>query len=151
MELAPYVDLERFMGLWYVHGYTPTPLDPHAFNPTETYELKPDGRIQTTYRFRADGPSGPEKAYHPVARVYDRETNAEWRMRFFGVINTPYLILYVSDDYTATVIGHPDRDLAWIMTRESAISADRYDVLLQELERRDFDLSAFKRATHSER
>lgn len=148
MEIAPYVDLERFMGLWYVHGYTPTALDPNAFNPTETYELMDDGRIQTTYRFRADEPYGQEKIYRPVARVFDTETNAEWRMRFFGVINAPYLILHVNDDYTETVIGHPDRDLAWIMTRSDSIETADYQSLLQKLKDRDFDLSEFKPADH---
>jgi apolipoprotein D and lipocalin family protein len=150
MELAPFVDLERFMGLWYVQGYTPTPLDPNAFNPTEEYELMDDGRIQTTYRFRADDPAGEEKVFRPVARVFDTESNAEWRMRFFGVINTPYLILFVSDDYTETVIGHPDRDLAWIMTRDVEVSEARYAALRDELKSRDFDLSEFVRAVHGE-
>lgn len=149
MTIAPYVDLERFMGVWYVQGYTPTPLDPHAFNPTEEYALREDGKIQTTYRFRADDPYGQEKVYRPVATVFDTETNAEWRMRFFGVVNTPYLILFVNADYTETVIGHPDRDLAWIMTRSQDIEPADYDRLVEELTKRDFDLSEFKRAEHA--
>lgn len=148
MEIAPFVDLDRFMGLWYVHGYTPTPLDPNAFKPTEEYELMDDGRIQTTYRFRADHPYGQEKVFRPVARVFDTATNAEWRMRFFGVVNTPYLILFVNEDYTETVIGHPDRDLAWIMTRDAEIDEDRYRALVSELTDRNFDMSEFKRAEH---
>lgn len=149
MEIAPLVDLERFMGTWYVHGYTPTALDPHAFNPTETYELRADGRIQTTYRFRAGGSDGEEKEYRPVARVFDPSSKAEWRMRFFGVITAPYLILYVSDDYTETVIGHPDRNMAWIMTRHPAIDDQVYTRLVEELTRRDFALSELQRAEHS--
>ena len=150
MELAPYVDLERFMGLWYVHGYTPTVLDPNAFNPTEEYELMEDGRIQTTYRFRADHPFGQEKVFRPVAKIFDTKTNAEWRMRFFGVINAPYLILFVDDDYRYTVIGHPDRDLAWIMSRSPEIEPAQYERLLAELTQRDFDLTTFKRGVHEQ-
>lgn len=149
MELAPFVDLDRFMGLWYVHGYTPTFLDPEAYNPTETYEMAEDGRILTTYQFNDGGFDGEQKTYRPVAKVFDTESNAEWRMRFFGVINTPYLILHVSDDYRYTVIGVPDRDMAWIMSRSPEIAPDQYAMLLQELEARDFDLSTFKRGQHS--
>ena len=150
MEIATYVDLERFMGVWFVQGYTPTPLDRNAFGPTEEYELRADGKIQTTYRFRADDVQGEEKVYRPVATVFDTETNAEWRMRFFGVVNTPYLILFVNDDYTETVIGHPDRDLAWIMTRRAEVDEERYAALLTELTKRDFDLSSFNRAVHGD-
>ena len=44
-ELAGAVDLGRFMGRWYVHGYTPTFLDKHAVNATETYKLNSDGKL----------------------------------------------------------------------------------------------------------
>jgi len=149
MALAPHVDLERFMGLWYVHGYTPTIIDPNAFNPTETYELAEDGRILTTYRFNAGSFAGEQKVYQPVARVFDETSNAEWRMTFFGVITSPFLILYVSDDYDATVIGHPDREMAWIMTRDGEIDESRYAALLDELKNWDFDLAKFKRGEHN--
>lgn len=148
MALAAYVDLDRFMGTWYVHGYTPTLIDAHAFNATETYEIGENGRILTTYRFNADAASGPEKTYRPSARVVNTTTNAEWRMRFFGLISAPYLILYVSDDYEYTVIGHPDRDLAWIMSRSPQIDAMRYAELRDELEQRSFALSKFQRVEH---
>ncbi len=148
MALAPFVDLDRFMGKWYVHGYTPTLIDPAAYNPTETYERAADGRILTTYQFNAGDFDGKQKTYRPVARIFDKESNAEWRMRFFGVINAPYLIIYVSEDYRYTVIGHPDRDLAWIMSRSPEIAEDQYGQLLSELEKRNFDLSTFRRGFH---
>lgn len=151
MPLAPFVDLDRFMGTWYVHGYTPTPIDREAFNPTETYARGDDGKILTTYRFNAGALDGPEKDYHPTGRVFDPQSNAEWRMTFFGLITAPYLILYVNDDYTQTVIGHPDRTKAWIMTRSPTIEDSTYALLRSELELRNFDLSELQRAEHSER
>ena len=69
-------------------------------------------------------------------------------MRFFGIINAPYLILFVDDDHSYTVIGHPDRDLAWIMSRSSEIDPAQYESLLAELTQRDFDLTTFKRGVH---
>ena len=148
MALAESVDLGQFMGKWYVHGYTPTALDSEAFNPTETYAMAGDGRILTTYQFNAGSFVGKQKTYRPVARVFDKTSNAEWRMRFFGVINSAYLILYVDEAYQFTVIGHPDRELAWIMSREPQIDEARYDSLRQELSARAFDLSEFRRAEH---
>jgi apolipoprotein D and lipocalin family protein len=149
MAIASHVDLPRFMGDWYVHGYTPTALDPNAFNPVETYTLDLDGTIATTYRFNKGGFDGPVKTYHPRARVFDRTSNAEWRMLFFGIINSPYLILHVSDDYQETVVAHPNRKLAWIMTRTSPITDARYAALKGVLEARNFELSKLIRAQHA--
>jgi len=148
MAIAPHVDLPRFMGDWYVHGYTPTALDRNAFNPVESYALNPDGTIATTYRFNQAAFGGPEKVYHPKAKVVDQISNAEWRMRFFGVITFPYLIVYVSDDYRETIVAHPNRELAWIMTRSPVIDEARYLELRSQLVARNFDLSTLVRAQH---
>ncbi|EDY85241.1 hypothetical protein VDG1235_4876 [Verrucomicrobiia bacterium DG1235] len=147
-ELAEYVDLDRFMGTWYVHGYTATPLDKNAYDATETYRLGDDGTILTTYRFRKGSHDGKLKTMKPKGKVHNEETNAEWRMRFFGIFTAPYYILYVSPDYTETVIGHPDRDLAWVMTRSAQLSDRDYERLLFELARRDYDMAKVERVPH---
>lgn len=144
-QLADHVDLDRFMGTWYVHGYTPILVDKAAWNATETYEKKDDGRIATTYRFHKGGPEGPIKTYHPVGRVVEGTDNAEWRMTFFWFLTQPYLVLHVEPDYSATIIGHPARDKAWIMSRSRAMDDATYKRLVGELEARDFDLGTFKR------
>lgn len=147
-KLADHVDLDRFMGKWYVHGYTPTAIDKNAWNPTETYEMQEDGKIQTIYQFRKGAADGKLKTYRPVGTVKDTETNAEWRMRFFGVINAAYYVVYVSEDYQETIIGHPNKKYAWIMTRSNSIDDAAYEDLLQELKDRDYDLERFSRASH---
>ena len=136
------------MGTWYVHGYTPTFLDKEAYNPTETYEMDEKGRIQTTYRFQKGGFDGPVKTYRPVGKVVNTETNAEWRMRFFSVISAPYLILYRDSEYQFTLIGHPNRKMAWLMSRSPEITDEKYNELIKKLELRDYDLSTFVRAQH---
>ncbi len=147
-ELAEKVDIEKFMGTWYVHGYTPTAIDKNAWNGTETYERLPNGKIQTTYEFRKESPDGKLKTYHPVGTIVNSETNAEWRMRFFGIINAAYYILYVDPDHTFTVIGHPNKKYAWIMSREPEIGEERYSRLRNELVKREYDLSNFERMRH---
>ncbi len=146
--LAPYVDLDRFMGTWYVHGYTPTPIDKNAWNGTETYQRLDNGKIQTTYEFRKGSAEGKLKTYNPVGTVVNSETNSEWRMRFFGIINAAYYVLYVDPDYRYTVIGHPNKRYAWIMSRDSNIDEARYDSLRNELVNRDYDLTNFERMRH---
>ena len=146
--MAESVDLAKFMGKWYVHGYSPTFLDRDAHNPTEMYELDDKGRILTTYRFRKGGFDGPEKVYRPVGKVVNHETNSEWRMRFFSVISAPYLILYRDSEYQYTLIGHPNRKMAWLMSRSPTITEAKYDELVKKLEAQDYDLSNFVRAKH---
>ena len=144
-QMAEKVDIQWFMGTWYVHGYTPTMLDRNAHNTTESYELDDKGRILTTYQFRKGAFDGPLKTYKPIGKVADTETNAEWRMRFFTVISAPYLVLYVDSNYAHTLVGHPNRKMAWLMSRSPSISDEHYAELVKQLEDRDFDLGEFVR------
>ena len=147
--LADYVDMERFMGEWYVHGYTPTAIDKNAFNATETYQQGDNDKILTTYQFNKGTPTGKLKTYKPVGEVFNHETNSEWRMKFFGFINAPYYIVYVDKDHEQTVIGHPNKKLAWIMNRSPNISEEDFASLRKELEDRGYNLQKLTRVQHT--
>ena len=108
------VDLQRFMGDWYVIGFIPITLpffsEEGAHNGVETYRLTDDGVIETTYTFRDGGFDGPEKRFTPRGWVHDHDTNAEWRMQFLWPFKAAYLIVYVDQDYQKTIVGVPDRN-----------------------------------------
>ncbi len=144
-ELASYVDIESFMGDWYVLAHAPTFLDRNAYAAIERYELKDDGRIATTYTFRKGGFDGPERSFHPVGTIYNTETNAEWRMRFFRLFSAPYYILYVDPDYQTTVIGIPSRSMAWIMARQPVVPEAVYEELESVLVEQGYELNILRR------
>lgn len=142
------VDLERFMGTWFVVGYTPLGVDAAAHNAIEHYHLDDEGRIKTTYQFRKGGFGGDLTTLNPVGEVYDEETNAEWRMQFIWPFKAAYVILHVSPDYEETIIAHPNRKYAWIMTRSPDVSEGRYEALLEILEEEDFEISSIQQLPH---
>jgi apolipoprotein D and lipocalin family protein len=143
-----HVDLDRFMGTWYVMGYTPILVDGDAHNAVEHYFRAADGRIRTTYQYRDGGFTGELKTHTPVGTVHNTETNAEWRMQFIWPFKAQYIILYLSDDYSRTIIAHPNRKYAWIMTRAPEISAAEYEAMLKELEAVGFDRGVIRRLPH---
>ena len=145
METVSYVDLERFMGDWYVIANIPTFLEKGAHNAVETYELNDDGTIATTFVFRADGFDGEEKRYNPKGFVKDTETNALWGMRFIWPIKADYRIVYLDEDYSQTIIGRQKRDFVWIMAREPEISEADYAMLLGVVESLGYDTSKVER------
>lgn len=143
-----YVDLERFMGTWYVVGYTPILVDKDAHNAVEHYYQDESGKIRTTYQFRKGGFDGPLKTYTPVGTIHDKESNAEWRMQFVWPFKARYIIHYVSEDYDRTLIAHPNRKYAWIMQREARISDADYEAMIQRLEEAGFDRDRLQRVPH---
>ena len=54
METVANVDIERFMGDWYVIGNIPTFIEKGATNAIESYKLGANGRIETTFTLFKD-------------------------------------------------------------------------------------------------
>ena len=124
------VDLDRFMGDWYVIGILPNPIEKKAVNGIETYALNSDGTIAITYKYRKGNPQGKEKVLRPRAKVYNNATRAEWRVQMFRPFWSPFLIIDLPEDYRYTVIGVPNMKFVWIMSRTPSINdADYTDIL----------------------
>ena len=145
MKTVEQVDLERFMGPWYVIANIPTFLEKEAYNAIETYELNDDGTIATTFTFNKGGFDGDEKEYNPKGFVVDTESNALWGMRFVWPIKADYRIVYLDDDYTQTIVGRQKRDFVWIMARTPTISDADYDKLIDFTESLGYDVSKIQR------
>jgi len=124
------VDLQRFMGDWYVIASIPTWAEEGAHNAVESYRLDDDGTIDTMFTFRAGSFDGEEKRHNPRGFVLDKESNAIWGMQFVWPIKGDYRIVHVSDDYQRTIIGREKRDYVWIMARTPAVSDRDYQDLL---------------------
>jgi apolipoprotein D and lipocalin family protein len=143
------VDLERFMGDWYVIGFIPITLpffsEEGAHNGVESYRLTDEGVIETTYTFRDGGFDGPERRFTPKGRVHDEITNAEWRMQFLWPFKSAYLILYLDEQYQNTIIGVPDRNNVWIMSREPQMSDADYRELLDYAASVGYDVDKVRR------
>jgi apolipoprotein D and lipocalin family protein len=135
------VDLNRFMGDWYVIASIPTSIEKDAYNAVESYRLDEDGTIDTTFRFNKGGFDGPLKTYNPRGYVQDEASNAVWGMQFVWPFKAEYRIIFLNEDYTKTVIGRTKRDYVWIMAREPAISDEDYALILTFLQDEGYDIS----------
>ena len=148
MIVVDYVDLERFMGVWYVIATIPTFLEKDAYNPVETYQMSSDGSIATTFTFNKGSLNGPEKIYRPRGFVEDKSTNAIWGMQFIWPIRADYRIVYLDDTYQQTIIGRTSRDYVWIMARTPTISQKDYSSLVARVDSLGYDLDDLQKATH---
>jgi len=145
LATVPKVELERFMGDWYVIASIPTFIEKGAHNALESYRLAADGTIETTFTFRAGGFDGPQKRYTPRGFVLERDSNAVWGMQFIWPIKADYRIVYLAPDYSQTVIGREARDYVWIMARKPEIPEADYARLVELVGRQGYDVSRIRK------
>jgi apolipoprotein D and lipocalin family protein len=145
IPVAERVDLERFMGDWYVIANIPTAPEKGAHNAVESYRLDQDGSIATTFTFREGSFDGPEKVMRPRGFIRDRESNAVWGMQFVWPIKAEYLVAYVDEDYTETIIARSRLDYVWVMARTPQIPAEDFDRLRQQVADLGYDVNKLQK------
>ena len=144
MKPVEHVDLERFMGDWYVIANIPTFIEKGAHNAVESYRLAGDGTIETTFTFRDGGFDGKEKIYRPKGFVVDGTSNAVWGMQFVWPFKGDYRVIHLDEDYTTTVIGREKRDYVWLMARTPNPSKADYDAALEAIRKAGYDMAQVK-------
>ena len=138
------VDLDRFMGDWYVIANIPTAIEKTAHNAVESYRMDANGTIATTFTFRDKAFDGKHKSYHPRGFVSE-ESNAIWGMQFVWPFKADYRIVYLDEDYSVTIIGRNKRDYVWLMAREPGMSEARYTELVGMIESMGYDIDALRK------
>ena len=151
VTLAKTVDIPRFMGDWYVIATIPTPFEKGAFNAVESYRLADRGYVDTTFSYNKGAFDGPEKTMHAKGFVREEGNGAVWGMQFIWPIRADYRVMYVADDYSATVIGRNQRDYLWIMARTPTLPEAQLESLLAFCRQEGYDLNDLRMVPQAER
>ena len=149
VETVEHVDINRFMGDWYVIASIPTFIETEAYNAVESYRLDDDGTIATTFTFLKGGFDGDEKSYRPRGFVREDTGNAIWGMQFVWPIKADYRIAWLDEGYTETVIARNKRDYVWIMARTPEITEEAYERMVTFVAEIGYDTERLRKVPHS--
>ena len=124
LQVAPAVDLNRYLGKWYEIARFPNRFEAGCTNVTATYALRDDGDISVVNSCTKDGAT---EAIKGKAWVVD---TAKLKVTFVpllgGIAAGDYWVLDVKSDYSMAVVGAPKGGFGWILARKPQISkADR--------------------------
>jgi apolipoprotein D and lipocalin family protein len=144
LKTVPHVDLPRYMGDWYVIANIPYFGEKNCVGSIESYALRADGDVDNAFSCRKKSLDAPlERVTNALAKVHDKSTNAEWRVRFFKVISVKYLILDLDPEYRWVAVGHPSRRYGWVFSRDKSLPEDTYQAILSRLASQGYDTSRF--------
>jgi len=150
LRTASHVDLQRFMGTWYVIGTIPWVVERNNVGTMDIYGMRPDGKIDITYVFHRKELSAKREEMHAIGTVVDRNSNASWGVQFLWPFQAPYLVMDLAPDYSTTVIGYPSRDLIWIMARKPTLPEATYQSLLKKAAAQGYDTARIVKVPQAE-
>jgi len=140
LKAVGYVDLDRYMGRWYLIANIPNFAERGNIAPYVEYSRRTDGRIDDKYTaFEEFGkPAFSKDGYIEITNPM---TQAEGRITFLPPLWRDYAVIYLDADYRYTVVGLQDRDYIWFFAREPRVDEDVFEEMLEVAEENGFDVT----------
>ena len=144
------LDIERFMGKWYVISIIPNSIENGCENSSDTYSLNKDGSISVVYNATRDG---NQITIKQRAKVVDTVHNSTWKLRFvkpcIPFLRAPFKVIDIDDMYSYMVVGYPKNKYGWIMSRSNVMDDSLYSKILANLESNfGYDINLFTKVIH---
>lgn len=146
LETVPHVDLQRYLGKWYDIAHFPKAFQNGGSCTTAEYRLNDDGTLQIINTCNKDGKMKVSKG---TAKVQDKGINAKLAVTFFWPFTGKYWIIDLARDYSYAVVGHPNRNYLWILSRTAELDAKTYSDILSRVKNKGYDLSKLEKTVHS--
>ena len=145
------VDLNQYKGKWFEIAKFPNRFQKKcASNTTANYSLKENGRIEVLNQCTKE--NGEITKAIGEAKVADKTTNAKLKVRFApGFISFlpfvwgDYWILDLDKDYQNVLVGSPDRNYLWILSRTPKMDDVAYQKLVETAKTQGFDINKLEK------
>ncbi len=148
LQVVERVDVNRYLGTWYEIAHIPVFFQKNcAGGTTATYRLIKEGTVGVVNQCCTG--DGKKKVAQGRAWVVSKETNAKLKVSFFSILGFhpfagDYWIIDLGADYEYAVIGHPSRQLGWILSRTPSLSPEVLKGIAERLQAKGYDFSRFK-------
>ena len=145
------LDLEQFMGRWYVIGLIPNWIEENCTNSYDDYKLNKDGTIDINYHAIKNGKKINIKQ---KGIEIDNKMPSKWEIKFtkpwIPFYKAPYEVIILRTNYEYMVVGYPDNSFGWIMARTTQMDTLLYNQILNKLsEDFGYEKNNFKKVIHN--
>jgi apolipoprotein D and lipocalin family protein len=142
---GPSIDLERYMGKWYVIAETPFLSEHDYVGSYDEWTLRADGKIDDKYVGRRHSFDQPVTGSHFVATVMSETGNTTWRVELIWPFELVIVTAYVDPDYRYTIRCMADGNMVWVLARTPTIDETAYSDMLNRLARMGFNTDRVRR------
>ncbi|HPF37606.1 MAG TPA: lipocalin family protein [Phycisphaerae bacterium] len=141
LTTVPDVELDRYMGRWYEIGRYPNPYQAGVVGVIAEYTLQDDGEILVRNYGRSGSLDAELTESTATAWVADTRTNARWFVQFIWPFRADYWIIDLDDDYQYAVVGQPERERLWILSRSPTLPDTTLAAIIERLRELGYDPS----------
>jgi len=145
LETVSVVDLDKYAGKWYEIASFPQRFQKGCHCTTATYTKSTEGHIIVENRCNKDSINGELSYIEGKAFIVENSGNAKLEVQFFWPFKGDYWIIELADDYSYAVVGHPNREYLWILSRTPQMEEATYNDLLKRISNKKFDINLIQK------
>lgn len=131
-----HLDINRFMGRWYEIARFDHKFERNMQQVTTMYAIEKNGKVKIINQ-------GIKKDKWKTAEGKGKLTSTPGLLRvsFWGPFYSDYRVMMLAPDYSYALIGGNSDKYLWILSRTPQMSQDTCDLLLQEAQRRGYNIN----------
>jgi apolipoprotein D and lipocalin family protein len=156
LQVVPSVDYARFAGQWYEIARLPNAFQQAcAGNVTARYVSRPDG-ILTVINLCREANGRWREVRGVARRTRDQGPNSRLQVRFAPSFSSflpfvwgDYQLIAVADDYRYALVGTPDRQSLWVLSRVPQMDEASYQHLVAKAHEQGFAVTRLQQTSQS--
>jgi apolipoprotein D and lipocalin family protein len=152
-KTVPFVDLEKYSGLWYELAKIPNKFQAQCIRGTTAqYTLNDEGELRVLNSC-IDEDNEIDQA-EGVARIIDKTSNAKLEVSFVSFLGWrpfwgDYWVIGLDENYKWAVVGTPDRKYGWILSRTKKLSPETMEMIFKIIKEQGYNPEDFKMSEQS--
>ena len=141
LETVSGVDLQKYSGKWFEIASFPQRFQKGCNCTTAEYTLTSKNYLIVENRCKKDNLNG--KSLYIKGKVFSEKNtgNAKLKVQFFWPFKGKYWIIDLAADYSYAVVGHPNRNYLWILSRTASMDNVVYQEIVSRIEAKGYDVS----------
>ncbi len=141
LETVSGVDLQKYAGKWFEIASFPQRFQKGCNCTTAEYTLTSKNYLIVENRCKKDSLNG--KSLYIKGKVFSEKNtgNAKLKVQFFWPFKGKYWIIDLAADYSYAVVGHPNRNYLWILSRTASMDNVVYQEIVSRIEANGYDVS----------
>lgn len=158
LAVQPDVDLKRYMGTWYEQARLPNKFQDRCVSDVRAdYVLLADQRVGVTNQCKnQDGKIDQAQAIGRLNTSIQPPSTSILQVRFapawlswLPAVWGDYWIMKIADDYQYSLVGTPNREYLWVLSREPQADKQRIQELLDYAQEQGFAVQKVLPTEHS--
>jgi apolipoprotein D and lipocalin family protein len=141
LETVSNLELQKFQGVWYEIAHNPWFPENNCFSMIADYKLLENNEIEVTNIYRKYGFDGEISKITGKAWLVDPTIKSKWEVHFIWPFTLDYWVIDLQEDYKYAVIGEPDKENIWILSRKPIMKKSLLVKIIKKTEMKGYDLS----------